>query len=71
MSPFRRNGNERATVVPNVDPLADARAVAVDAERLAGSSVFDELRNELFGVLAWPEVVRGARNEYRLRYADS
>lgn len=58
-------GIERATVILDVDPLVNVRAVAVDKGQLAGGGVRNELWNQLFRVLAQPEVFQDIRNKLR------
>ncbi len=54
-----------AAVVFDVEPVADLHAVAVHRQRLAGQGVDDHQRDEFFGEVERPVVVRAVGGEHR------
>ena len=55
----------RAAVIEHVQPVADVAAVTVERHREVVDQVGDEQREDLFGKLVRPVVVRGARDNHR------
>ncbi|MDB6057611.1 MAG: hypothetical protein JWO95_1455 [Verrucomicrobiales bacterium] len=49
---------ERFSVVAHVKPVADVHAIAINGDGFACANAFDDHRNQFFGKLKWPVIVR-------------
>src|SRR5690606_21413137 len=64
-APDFEHTQDRAAVVPHVEPVAYVAAIAIHRQRLAGQRLLDHQRYELFRELERPVIVGTVRRQYR------